>query len=35
LIDAVLLDCGFPEAPRYVYKRGGGRRILNSTFRAP
>jgi hypothetical protein len=24
LIDAVLLDCGFPEAPRPVYKRGRG-----------
>jgi hypothetical protein len=24
LIDAVLLDCGFPEAPRPVYKRGWG-----------
>jgi hypothetical protein len=24
LIDAVLLDCGFPEAPRFVYKRGRG-----------
>jgi hypothetical protein len=24
LIDAVLLDCGFPEAPRPVYKRGQG-----------
>jgi hypothetical protein len=24
LIDVVLLDCGFPEAPRPVYKRGRG-----------
>jgi hypothetical protein len=24
LIDAVLLDCGFPEVPRPVYKRGRG-----------
>jgi hypothetical protein len=24
LIDAVLLDCGFPEASRSVYKRGAG-----------
>jgi hypothetical protein len=24
LIDTVLLDCGFPEAPRPVYKRGRG-----------
>jgi hypothetical protein len=24
LIDAVLLDCGFPKAPRPVYKRGRG-----------
>jgi hypothetical protein len=24
LIDAVLLNCGFPEAPRHVYKRGRG-----------
>jgi hypothetical protein len=32
LIDAVLLDCGFPEAPRPMYKRGRGRRILNFIF---
>jgi hypothetical protein len=32
-IDAVLWDCGFPEAPRPVYKRGrGGRRVLNFIF---
>jgi hypothetical protein len=24
LIDAALLDCGFPEASRPVYKRGWG-----------
>jgi hypothetical protein len=24
LIDAILLDCGFPEAPRPMYKRGRG-----------
>jgi hypothetical protein len=29
LIDAALLDCEFPEAPRPVYKRGRGRRLLN------
>jgi hypothetical protein len=32
LIDAVLLDCGFPEVSRPVYKRGWGRRELNFTF---
>jgi hypothetical protein len=31
LIDAALLDCGFPEAPRPVYKRGWGR-VLNFIF---
>jgi hypothetical protein len=35
LIDGVLWDCGFPEAPRLVYKRGRGRRFLKFTFRAP
>jgi hypothetical protein len=29
LIDAVLLDCGFPEAPCPVYKRGQGAAGLN------
>jgi hypothetical protein len=32
LIDAVLLDCEFPEASRPVYKRGWGRCGLNFTF---
>jgi hypothetical protein len=32
LIDTALLDCGFPEATRPVYKRGWGRRGLNFTF---
>jgi hypothetical protein len=32
LIDAALLDCGFPEASRPVYKRGWGRRRLKFTF---
>jgi hypothetical protein len=32
LMDAVLLDCGFPEASRPVYKRGCGRRRLSFTF---
>jgi hypothetical protein len=32
LIDAALLDCGFPEAPRPMYKRGWGRRVLNFIF---
>jgi hypothetical protein len=32
LIDVALLDCGFPEASRPVYKRGWGRRRLSFTF---
>jgi hypothetical protein len=32
LMDAVLLDCGFPEASRPVYKRGWGRHRLSFTF---
>jgi hypothetical protein len=33
LIDAALLDCGFPEAPRPVYKMGWGRRrVWNFIF---
>jgi hypothetical protein len=31
-MDAVLLDCGFLEASRLVYKRGWGRRRLGFTF---
>jgi hypothetical protein len=32
LIDAALLDCGFPEASRPVYKRGWGWRGFKFTF---
>jgi hypothetical protein len=32
LIDAALLDCGFPEASRPVYKKGWGQRQLKFTF---
>jgi hypothetical protein len=35
LIDAVLLNCGFPEAPRPVYKRGRGAARFEPYLSAP
>jgi hypothetical protein len=35
LIDAVLLNCGFPEAPRPVYKRGRGATRFEPYLSAP
>jgi hypothetical protein len=28
-MDVALLDCGFPEAPRRVYKKGGAARAVS------
>jgi hypothetical protein len=28
-MDVVLLDCGFPEVPRCVYKKGGAARAVS------
>jgi hypothetical protein len=35
LTNAVLLDCGFPEASHPVYKRGGGAALVRISFYAP
>jgi hypothetical protein len=34
-MDVALLDCGFPEAPCHVYKKGSAARAISYLLRAP